>query len=182
MTTQNDNLRNTNVSSITPLAPPSEYWKRFPATPEIEAHVASARAQIEQIVDGTDDRVLLIVGPCSIHDTKAGLEYAGRIKELSDRVKDRIMVVMRVYFEKPRTALGWKGLINDPNLNGTYDVSNGLAIAREFLLKVNEIGLSSGSTHSPRSTWETWWPGVRLVPGPLRVRPTGSWPPDLACP
>jgi 3-deoxy-7-phosphoheptulonate synthase len=141
MTTQNDNLRNTNVSSITPLAPPSEYWKRFPATPEIEAHVASARAQIEQIVDGTDDRVLLIVGPCSIHDTKAGLEYAGRIKELSDRVKDRIMVVMRVYFEKPRTALGWKGLINDPNLNGTYDVSNGLAIAREFLLKVNEIGL-----------------------------------------
>ena len=85
--------------------------------------------------------MMLIVGPCSIHDTKAGIEYAGRIKELSDRVKDRILVVMRVYFEKPRTALGWKGLINDPNLNGTYDVSNGLAIAREFLLKVNEIGL-----------------------------------------
>lgn len=141
MTTQNNNLRNTNVSSITPLAAPSEYWKRFPSTPDIEAHVARSREQIEQIVDGTDDRVMLIVGPCSIHDTKAGLEYAGRIKELSDRVKDRILVVMRVYFEKPRTALGWKGLINDPNLNGTYDVSNGLAIAREFLLKVNEIGL-----------------------------------------
>ena len=141
MTTQNDNLRNTNVSSITPLASPSEYWKRFPATPDIEVHVAGARKQIELIVDGTDDRVMLIVGPCSIHDTKAGIEYAGRIKELSDRVKDRILVVMRGYFEKPRTALGWKGLINDPNLNGTYDVSNGLAIAREFLLKVNQIGL-----------------------------------------
>ena len=141
MTVHTDKLRNTNVSSITPLDPPSEYWRRFPTTPEIEAHVAAARAEIERIVDGADERLMLIVGPCSIHDTKAGLEYARRLKGLSDRVKDRILVVMRVYFEKPRTTVGWKGLINDPNLNGTYDVPNGLSIAREFLLKVNEIGL-----------------------------------------
>ena len=141
MTVHTDKLRNKNVSSITPLDPPSEYWRRYPATPEIESHVAAARIEIERIVDGTDERLMLIIGPCSIHDTKAGLEYARRLKGLSDRVKDRIMVVMRVYFEKPRTTVGWKGLINDPNLNGTYDVPGGLAIAREFLLKVNEIGL-----------------------------------------
>ena len=144
MTVHTDKLRNKNVSSITPLDPPSEYWRRFPTTPEIEAHVAGARTEVERIVDGADERLLLIVGPCSIHDTEAGLEYARRLKGLSDRIKDRILVVMRVYFEKPRTTVGWKGLINDPNLNGTYDVPNGLAIAREFLLKVNEIGLPTG--------------------------------------
>ncbi len=141
MAVHTDKLRNKHVASITPLDPPSEYWKRYPTTSEIEVHVAGARRQIERIVDGTDDRVMLIVGPCSIHDTKAGLQYANQLKTLADRVKDHFLVVMRVYFEKPRTALGWKGLINDPNLNGTYDVSTGLAIAREFLLKVNQIGL-----------------------------------------
>jgi 3-deoxy-7-phosphoheptulonate synthase len=89
--------------------------------------------------------MLFIVGPCSIHDTEAGLEYAGRLKQLADQVSERILVVMRVYFEKPRTTVGWKGFINDPNLNGTYDVSTGLARAREFLIEVGKIGVAAAT-------------------------------------
>jgi 3-deoxy-7-phosphoheptulonate synthase len=94
-----------------------------------------------RIICGEDDRMLFIVGPCSIHEPKAGLEYARRLKVLADEVKDRVLVAMRVYFEKPRTTLGWKGFINDPNLNGTYDLKTGMFVARRFLLDVGEIGL-----------------------------------------
>ena len=148
---QTQNIR---VESITPLDPPSEYWKRFPATPEIEDQVAGHRREIERIVSGEDDRMLMIVGPCSIHDTVAGLEYATRLRALAEDVKDRIFVVGRVYFEKPRTTVGWKGLINDPHLNGSSDVSTGLARAREFLLQVCALGTPhgdrvAGALHAP---------------------------------
>ncbi len=141
MTGQKDKLRNVNIERIIPLDPPAEYWRRLPGTDAIERRVAQARSEIVRIICGVDDRMLIIVGPCSIHDTKAGLEYARRLKELAVVVEDRVLIAMRVYFEKPRTALGWKGYINDPNLNGTNDLKTGMFEARRFLLDVGEIGL-----------------------------------------
>ena len=144
-TVQSRNLRDVNIQSMTPLDTPSEYWRRFPSNDAIEHGVAQARFEIERIISGKDDRMVFIVGPCSIHDTKAGVEYAGRLKGLADDVADRILIVMRVYFEKPRTTLGWKGFINDPNLNGTYDVKTGMARARRFLLDVGKIGVPAAT-------------------------------------
>ena len=138
-------LRNARVQSITPLDSPAEYWKRFPLTGELESQVVGHRADIERILNGDDERMLIIVGPCSIHDPDAGLEYAKRLVKLAKDVEDRIMVAMRVYFEKPRTTVGWKGYINDPNLNGTYDVKTGMAKAREFLLEVCKLGLPAAT-------------------------------------
>ncbi len=138
-------IHNVRVQSITPLDPPVEYWKRYPSSEEIKNQVAQHRAEIERIIAGEDDRLLVIVGPCSIHDPKAGMEYARRLVELADAVRDRVFIAMRVYFEKPRTTVGWKGYINDPNLNGTYDVQNGMAKAREFLLQVCEAGLPTAT-------------------------------------
>ena len=138
-------IHNVRVQSITPLDSPAEYWKRYPATDEIKSQVAGHRAAIERIIAGDDPRLLLIVGPCSIHDPAAGIEYARRLAALADEVQDRIFVAMRVYFEKPRTTVGWKGYINDPNLNGTYDVKDGMAKARQFLLRVCEEGLPAAT-------------------------------------
>ena len=143
--TRSTQLHNVRVQSITPLDPPSEYWRRYPSTDAIRRQVARHRLEIEEIVGGRDERLLVIVGPCSIHDPDAGLEYAHRLAALAEEVKDRILIAMRVYFEKPRTALGWKGYINDPNLNGTYDVKSGMGKAREFLLEVNRAGLSAAT-------------------------------------
>ena len=136
---------NVRVQSITPLDSPAEYWKRYPTTAEIESQVARHRAAIERIIAGDDPRLLVIVGPCSIHDPVAGIEYARRLAALADEVQDRVFVAMRVYFEKPRTTVGWKGYINDPNLNGTYDVKDGMAKARQFLLQVCEVGLPTAT-------------------------------------
>ena len=143
--TQKLKLHNVRVQSITPLAPPSEYWRKYPSTDVIKRQVAGQRLDIEQIIDGDDTRMLMIVGPCSIHDPEAGLEYARRLFSLAEDVKDRIFIAMRVYFEKPRTTVGWKGYINDPNLNGTYDVETGMAKAREFLLEVCKVGLPAAT-------------------------------------
>ena len=127
------------------LEPPDDYLAELPITPEATALVARSRRELEDILAGRDDRMAMLVGPCSIHDEKAGLEYAEKLADLSRRVNDRILVVMRVYFEKPRTTVGWKGLINDPNLNGTFDVATGLRRARKFLLRVAGMGLASGT-------------------------------------
>ena len=138
-------LRDVRVQSITPLASPSEYWRRYPSTDALKRQVAGHRLEIERIVDGADERMLMIVGPCSIHDPEAGFEYARRLSALAEEVKDRILIAMRVYFEKPRTTVGWKGYINDPSLNGTYDVETGMAKAREFLLEVCKVGLPAAT-------------------------------------
>ncbi len=106
-------------------------------TPMIE----SVRAQIHSILQGDDDRVFVVVGPCSIHDQAAALEYAGRLAKLAERLADNLLLVMRVYFEKPRTTVGWKGLINDPGLDGSFDIGRGLHLARKILLGVNELGV-----------------------------------------
>ncbi len=138
-------IKNLNIDSITHLETPKQFTDRLPLTAERADVVTRGRKEITDIVTGEDDRMLLIVGPCSIHDTKAGLEYAQRLKELADEVKDTILVVLRVYFEKPRTTVGWKGLINDPHLNGTFDVATGLSMAREFLLQVLDLGLPTAT-------------------------------------
>lgn len=138
-------IKNLNIDSITHLETPKQFVERLPLTSLMEDTVTSGRQEILDIVSGKDDRLLLIVGPCSIHDTKAGLEYAQRLKKLADEVKDSVLVVLRVYFEKPRTTVGWKGLINDPHLNGTFDVATGLTMAREFLLDVLALGLPTAT-------------------------------------
>ena len=134
-------IKNLNVASISPLDPPSEYLAEIPISKEVEDLVFKTRSEVADIVAGRDDRLLVITGPCSIHDEKAGREYAERLVKLADEVSDTVMVVMRVYFEKPRTTVGWKGLINDPNLDGTCNMAEGLRRARRFLMNVCELGM-----------------------------------------
>jgi 3-deoxy-7-phosphoheptulonate synthase len=133
------------VTGIQPLDPPRSYIEAQPITPKIAEVVIEARNAIENIGNRTDKRMVMLVGPCSIHDETAGLEYAKRLAVLAEEVKDSILVVMRVYFEKPRTTVGWKGLINDPNLDGTFDMQTGLRRARAFLLEVGNLGLPAGT-------------------------------------
>ena len=139
---QNSNL---NIESITPFEPPNAFLRRLPATPAISETVNRSREEIGAILNGEDDRMLMLVGPCSIHDETAGIEYAQRLARLADKISDRIAVVMRVYFEKPRTTIGWKGFINDPHLNGTFNVSHGLTRARKFILDVVDMGLPTAT-------------------------------------
>jgi len=134
-------LHDLNIESIQQLAAPSEFLKEFPTTAEIAAQVTDGREQVARILKGEDSRMLMIVGPCSLHDIEAGYEYAEKLKSLADEMKNEMLVVMRVYFEKPRTTVGWKGLIYDPHLNGSFDINTGLRMAREFLLKVSGLGL-----------------------------------------
>ena len=136
---------NIRITDVRPLSPPRSYIDAQPISPEIAEIVIKARIAIENIGNGTDPRMVMLVGPCSIHDEKAGIEYAKRLAVLAEEVKNSILVVMRVYFEKPRTTVGWKGLINDPNLDGTFDMQTGLRRARAFLLEVGNLGLPAGT-------------------------------------
>lgn len=138
-------LRNANVQNITPLASPERYLEQLPAGKEIKDFVVRARQQIIDILMGRDSRLLCIVGPCSIHDDRAGLEYAEKLARLSRLIKNRIFVVMRVYLEKPRTTLGWKGMISDPGLDNTFDMESGLHRARALLLEIAKIGLPAAT-------------------------------------
>ncbi|HEY8295860.1 MAG TPA: 3-deoxy-7-phosphoheptulonate synthase, partial [Micrococcaceae bacterium] len=133
------------VSRFTPLPTPAALAAELPLTAEAAAVVERGRDEVRAILDGLDDRLLVIVGPCSIHDPKAGLEYARRLVSQAERHKEDLLIVMRAYFEKPRTTVGWKGLINDPRLDGTHDVAAGLRMAREFLLQVSLLGLPAGT-------------------------------------
>ena len=133
------------ITDLKPLGPPRSFLESQPITPQIAKIVTETRTAIENIENGTDSRMMMLVGPCSIHDEKAGIEYAEKLYSIAQEVKDTILVVMRVYFEKPRTTVGWKGLINDPNLDGTFDIQSGLKRARAFLLQVGAIGLPSGT-------------------------------------
>lgn len=138
-------LQDVNIVGTTPLISPAELKREFPVSPEIEDHVVRARAAVEDILRGNDTRVIAIVGPCSIHNTDMALEYARKLKIVADDVSDRIVVVMRVYFEKPRTTVGWKGLINDPHMNDTFDIATGLRKARQILLEINRVGLPAAT-------------------------------------
>jgi 3-deoxy-7-phosphoheptulonate synthase len=134
-------LENTNITNLERLVTPLEFKQRFPVNDAITAHVERSRQTIRDILDRKDNRLFVVVGPCSVHDTKAALEYAERLKKLADEVEDQLFILMRVYFEKPRTTVGWKGLINDPYLDGTFQIEKGMSIGRELMIKVNEIGL-----------------------------------------
>ena len=134
------------IKDITVLPPPEHLIRFFPirATP-VEALVLGTRKRIQHIMVGKDDRLLVIIGPCSIHDPSAALEYARRLKEQRTKYADTLEIVMRVYFEKPRTTVGWKGLINDPYLDESFRIDEGLRIARQLLIEINRLGLPAGS-------------------------------------
>ncbi|HET8734733.1 MAG TPA: 3-deoxy-7-phosphoheptulonate synthase, partial [Anaeromyxobacteraceae bacterium] len=136
---------NLNVEAFDLMPSPDEIKARVPITEAATATVIEARRAIEAILDGRDPRLFLVVGPCSIHDPAAGLDYARRLRGLADEVKDTLLLVMRVYFEKPRTSVGWKGLINDPYMDDSFRIDEGMVLARRFLLDVNEIGLPAGT-------------------------------------
>ncbi len=137
-----DDLR---ISGLNPLISPAVLAYYLPLTEQASELVASARAQADAILRGDDDRLLAIVGPCSIHDPEAALEYAAKLKVEAERLKDDVFVIMRVYFEKPRTTVGWKGLINDPHLDDSFDINHGLRIARGLLLELANMGVPSGT-------------------------------------
>ena len=142
-TSQTDDQR---IKDITVLPPPEHLIRFFPigGTP-VEALINQTRKSIHNILNGQDDRLLVIIGPCSIHDPAAALDYARRLKPLRDKYADTLEIVMRVYFEKPRTTVGWKGLINDPYLDESYRIDEGLRIARQLLIEINRQGLPAGS-------------------------------------
>jgi 3-deoxy-7-phosphoheptulonate synthase len=142
MTRRTDDLR---IRDIRPLIPPAVLIEELPVTRRSAATVERARAAVAAVLHGEDSRLLAIVGPCSIHDAEAALEYAERLHDESRRLADDLVVVMRAYFEKPRTVAGWKGLINDPDLDESYHINKGLRLARTLLLAVNERGLPTAS-------------------------------------
>lgn len=134
-----------NILATDPMPSPDEVKQAHPITATAEQTVLEGRKAIEAILDRRDPRLFVIVGPCSIHDPLAGLDYARRLKALADKVSDTLLLVMRVYFEKPRTSTGWKGFINDPYMNDSFRIDEGMARARRFLLEVNELGLPAAT-------------------------------------
>jgi 3-deoxy-7-phosphoheptulonate synthase len=133
------------IQSLRPLLPPAILMEELPVSEEASALVAESRRAVTRVLHGHDDRLVVVVGPCSIHDPKAALEYAGHLREVAVRHGHDLLVVMRVYFEKPRSTVGWKGLINDPRLDGSFVINEGLRVARRFLLDVTELGLPAGT-------------------------------------
>ncbi len=137
-----DDLR---IRDVRPLIPPAILLEEIPLGERASNVVADARAAITSILAGEDDRLVVVAGPCSIHDPAAALDYASRLRRVAEGIADCVVVVMRAYFEKPRTVVGWKGLINDPDLDESYHINKGLRLARRLLLDVNELGLPTGS-------------------------------------
>jgi 3-deoxy-7-phosphoheptulonate synthase len=133
------------IKEIKELRPPAELLEQLPASSEATDNILATRAAVHRILHSADDRLLVIVGPCSIHNYAAGIEYAHRLIAERERLAADLLIVMRVYFEKPRTTVGWKGLINDPHLDGSYQINEGLELARKFLLEVNELGMPAAT-------------------------------------
>jgi 3-deoxy-7-phosphoheptulonate synthase len=142
MLQRTDDLR---ITETRPLIPPAILVEEIPVSETASNVVSDARRAVSQVIAGRDPRLVVIAGPCSIHDTKAALEYAGRLKALADRYAGHLIVLMRSYFEKPRTSVGWKGLINDPDLDESFHINKGLRLARKLLLDVNDMGLPTAS-------------------------------------
>lgn len=142
MLLKTDELR---TQALGPMPTPAELVISHPLTEDVAQRIARSRKQIEDILTGKDNRLLVIVGPCSVHDTEAALEYAQRLSNVQEKYKDELFIVMRTYFEKPRTIVGWKGLITDPNLDGSYALEAGLEKARKLLLDINKLGLATAT-------------------------------------
>ena len=134
-------LSDLNIDDYQVVITPTELKKELPLPASVRDLVTRSRQTVKDILDGKDNRLFAVVGPCSIHDTELALEYGKRLKALADQVSDHIVIIMRVYFEKPRTTVGWKGLINDPHLNGSFDIETGLRKARNLLIQLSELGL-----------------------------------------
>jgi 3-deoxy-7-phosphoheptulonate synthase len=139
-----DGVRDQRIAKVVELAPPQRLLEELPLGPERAKAVVAARKGVVEVLHGRDPRLMVVVGPCSVHDPKAALDYARRLADMNKTLHDRLLIVMRVYFEKPRTTTGWKGLINDPHLDGSGDVNAGLKIARKLLLEVVDLGLPVG--------------------------------------
>ncbi len=133
------------IREIKELLPPAHVLREFPASPKAAETTYACRQAIHRILHGADDRLLVVVGPCSIHDREAALEYARKLAAERDRHENELVIAMRVYFEKPRTTVGWKGLINDPYMDGSFKINDGLRLARQLLLEINELGLPAGT-------------------------------------
>ncbi len=171
-----DDLR---IAGLNPLVSPAVLAYYLPVSEEAAKLVATSRATAEGILKGADDRLLVVMGPCSIHNPDAAREYAGRLKELSDRLSDDLFVIMRVYFEKPRTTVGWKGLINDPHMDGSFDINHGLHVARKLLLDCAHMGVPAGTefldTISPQFIADL------IAWGAIGARTAESWRPGFPC-
>jgi len=136
---------NTRIIERLEIVPPNDLLEKLPITKEVSSLVYGTRNEISSILHGRDDRMLIVCGPCSIHDPESAKEYANKLKEQYDALSKDLLIVMRVYFEKPRTTVGWKGLINDPDINETYDINKGIHLARSLLLEFGNIGLPCGT-------------------------------------
>ena len=134
-------LENTNIHRIETLTSPHDFKQKYPVSEAVVEHVNHSRETIRNILSRRDPRLIVVVGPCSVHDTDAALEYANRLLGLAKQVEDQLLIVMRVYFEKPRTTVGWKGLINDPHLDGSFQIEEGMALGRNLMIQINELGL-----------------------------------------
>ncbi|MFT5008623.1 MAG: 3-deoxy-7-phosphoheptulonate synthase [Granulosicoccus sp.] len=138
-------IENLNIGRQEILITPAQLKQDVPVTEMAHLTIAQGRSAVRNILDRADPRLIVVIGPCSIHDTKAAIDYAKRLKQISDEVQDTLLLVMRVYFEKPRTTTGWKGLVNDPYLNDSFKISDGLHIGRQLLLDIAEIGLPTAT-------------------------------------
>lgn len=137
----------TRIVAMKELLSPQQLIQEFPITAQAESTVLTARSELQKILHDTDDRLFVVVGPCSIHDPKAALEYAARLKSVIAKHKDQLCIIMRVYFEKPRTTVGWKGLINDPGMDDSFRINDGLRLARNLLLELAKMGVPSGTEY-----------------------------------
>ncbi len=139
-----EQTRDLRIAGYRPLVPPAILMEELPLTAKASVTVNRTRGEVVDVLLGKDDRLVVVVGPCSVHDPVAALEYAEGLKQVADELSRDLLIVMRVYFEKPRTTVGWRGLINDPNLDGSYAVNKGLRLARQLLLDVVGLGLPAG--------------------------------------
>jgi 3-deoxy-7-phosphoheptulonate synthase len=142
MIRKTDDLR---ITQVRPLIPPAILLEEIPITERASNVVANTRTAVANVLAGRDPRLVIIAGPCSIHDTSAAIDYAGQLARMAERYAGELIVLMRTYFEKPRTSVGWKGLINDPDLDESYHINKGLRLARRLLLDINELGLPTAS-------------------------------------
>ncbi|MDP9424938.1 MAG: 3-deoxy-7-phosphoheptulonate synthase [Actinomycetota bacterium] len=136
--------RDLRVNSIRPLEPPAILLEQLPLSRGVATTIRRAREEVVRVLNGEDDRLIVVVGPCSVHDPEAALDYARRLQKIGEELQEDLLILMRVYFEKPRTTVGWKGLINDPHLDGSFDINAGLRAARGLLLQIAELGLPAG--------------------------------------
>jgi 3-deoxy-7-phosphoheptulonate synthase len=140
-----EKIDDVNIHSLTPMLSPEHLLQELSITDAAKTTVLKGRQVVRNIIDRTDHRLMMVIGPCSIHDPVAAMDYARRLKKLSDEVSDSILIIMRVYFEKPRTTTGWKGLINDPDMNDSFNIEKGLRIGRKLLIDISELGLPTST-------------------------------------